>query len=591
MIPAFVLPLIVIVLYLVGLPSTVQSVDSGELVTALVSRTNVHPPGYPLWLWLNTIWQKVFFFVGSPFFRAAAFSALCSAGTLALLAGRSRLQAWRALVVVALALALPFWTNALLAEVFALAGLFCAAILALAMRPARAARYGPALVWLWATGTAHHPILVFLAPVMLLIGIKRQPVRLGAHFLSAIVAQLALYATLLARNPLSPLSWGELTSADALISHMLRKDYGVLQLAAGESTFFLPANLLAGLIDGLPVFFLLALGFMLTSRRRLRHPFTLAVSAALVAYVLIFFTLSNVAPYGPGSEIVRRFWVVPLVMAAFLARWLLEDPAKLERLGKHAPRLLVALSALMIAGSAVRARPFVQEIKSTVIEDYATNLLRVAPAERATVIVSRSDTSYFSLRYVQNVLGVRKEITVIAAPLLFHEWYSAKLLRQLPELKFDAARIAATRELDFSKDLIEPNLGRIDFVFEENFHDRNFKTTYLPVGRVIGKGSGIAIDRTSEEKLVLRSRPSLDLPARAFSSTQAQWAKYAFINLAEGLKFHEAGRTNEALSAFVSALSNVPYCIPALINVCSLNPTPDCEEKTRELSERYFNYY
>jgi hypothetical protein len=63
------------VLYCACLPRTVQTLDTGELVAAAWKLTVAHPPGYPLFVWLQHGFMKLCPW-GSVFHRAALANAL-----------------------------------------------------------------------------------------------------------------------------------------------------------------------------------------------------------------------------------------------------------------------------------------------------------------------------------------------------------------------------------------------------------------------------------------------------------------------------------------------------------------------------------
>ncbi len=179
--------------YTATLAPTVTLEDSGELIVAADYLGVPHPPGYPLWTLLAWLCSRVFAFVTfhghpNPAWGVAFLSALSAAaacGLVALLVRRSG-ALWlhkinpaapaglTAAAGVAAGLLLAFspvlWSQAVIAEVYALNALFVALILWLAFEWLRAPT-NRLLYWtafLFGGGLANHQTLVFIAPGLLL---------------------------------------------------------------------------------------------------------------------------------------------------------------------------------------------------------------------------------------------------------------------------------------------------------------------------------------------------------------------------------------------------------------------------------------
>ncbi len=110
------------VLYVETLAPTVYNIDSAELATAAATWGIPHPPGYPLYALLAHAFVAIP--VGDVGFRVNLLSALyAAAALLALYAIVVRLTSLPAAGVAAawlLGLSYPFWTNAVVAEVYTL---------------------------------------------------------------------------------------------------------------------------------------------------------------------------------------------------------------------------------------------------------------------------------------------------------------------------------------------------------------------------------------------------------------------------------------------------------------------------------------
>lgn len=124
-------------LYIKTLCPTVYTFDSAEFAAGVFSLGIVHETGYPLYLMLAKLFTLIVP-IGDFAYRVNMFSALCAALSLvvvrrlALLISGSSWAAW--LSTVMLGVSYPFWSEALVAEVYTLHILFLSTILWLSMR-------------------------------------------------------------------------------------------------------------------------------------------------------------------------------------------------------------------------------------------------------------------------------------------------------------------------------------------------------------------------------------------------------------------------------------------------------------------------
>src|SRR4051794_15382158 len=67
--------------YMFSLPRFVQGGDTGELVAAAYRLFVPHPPGYPLWIWLEHFWTHLVP-IGTVFWRASFMNMLFALAAL-----------------------------------------------------------------------------------------------------------------------------------------------------------------------------------------------------------------------------------------------------------------------------------------------------------------------------------------------------------------------------------------------------------------------------------------------------------------------------------------------------------------------------
>jgi hypothetical protein len=129
-----------------------------------------HSPGYPLYIWLSWLFSKLPF--GTLAFRINLMSVVCGASAVGLMVLVLRELGCSRIIAFAGALGVGFgrlfWSQMLLAEVYALNALLFAGVLLFLLRWARTRRYAD-LMWslvFFAAGLAHHLTLAMTAPAL-----------------------------------------------------------------------------------------------------------------------------------------------------------------------------------------------------------------------------------------------------------------------------------------------------------------------------------------------------------------------------------------------------------------------------------------
>ena len=242
---ALALGLAALVLYLVTLAPTVATVfdDSLEFQVVLPSLGIAHPTGYPLYTLLG--WGFSRLPLGDLAYRVNLLSAVAGAaavGVLFLVArqlGSTHLAA--AATTTVFALSTTWWSQATIAEVYTLHGLFVALILYLTLSldlpsptphsPLPTLRLA-ALAFLFGIGLAHHRTTLLLAPAVAVYvlwtdpGLLRRPRDL-ALMAGAFLAPLLLYLYLPLRGlSISSLDGTYTNTWRGFLRHVLASDYG-----------------------------------------------------------------------------------------------------------------------------------------------------------------------------------------------------------------------------------------------------------------------------------------------------------------------------------------------------------------------------
>ena len=151
------------IIYFLTLPASVQSGDTGELVTNAYYLRVSHPPGYPLWHILYHVPVK-YFNLGTPFWMASLVTTLLMLISYSLLLFNFKKFETIGIVAV-LATVTVIWRYSLLPDVFALHVLFLTLVFLVFMKPHLLNKWWMLLAI--SLSIAHHHTIVFVFPLFL----------------------------------------------------------------------------------------------------------------------------------------------------------------------------------------------------------------------------------------------------------------------------------------------------------------------------------------------------------------------------------------------------------------------------------------
>ncbi len=457
---AATLGMLTFIVYWLGLAPTItwqhDGADSGDLATAVALGGVPHPTGYPTYLLIAELFKRLPL-GGDVAYRLNVMSAICAAvavGFLSLAAARTLIEplprsdtqpaklvgkrgmasmglAELSAAVAALTFAFspPFWSQAVIAEVYTFNSLFVALLLWLALR-VRAGFRG-CLSWLClTTGLAmgNHVSLVLVLPLILaLIGPaywQESPVRRLGLFSLALVG-LSIYAIIPWRAlAQAPVNWGGAYDWDGLRWLVTGKAYrayvfGLPWEYAGDRILALIQIVVRALAWwGLPA---AAWGWYLM----VRHDRLLGVGSLL--------TLGLIAVYAVGYNTVDSYlYLLPalILMALWLARGLLD---LLRQAHPFLPGSWAAGGLLLLPVFSVAFNFTVVSLRhDRTALDFAEETLRQAAPSAVIVVVD--DRHTFALWYARYAMGQRLDVAIVNANLLGYDWYQASLSRAHPKL-------------------------------------------------------------------------------------------------------------------------------------------------------------
>lgn len=559
-------PLILAALYGALLPLHIQGGDTAELVTAGFHRLVPHPPGYPLFLWLQHAWTHVFQ-VSTVFWRASFLSSVFGLLALSFMIFPLRKSYLFLIPCLLLGLNQEFLESAVLPDVFSLHALMVSVFGFVYLFVKDSKRYF-LVPFLFMLSAANHHTTIFLIPCLGICfweGMKEKQLKnLVLGSVVGGVMTVGLYLSLFLCRPENVLSWGNLTGFGALVTHILRVDYGTFQLSSTKSGGDLDAFafFLKTLIPFVPLLIFAVVRIVKQGGFDLK----LIGWAGAIVCTLIFPMAMNVSPEMMGAEVLKRFHVMPLVLIMFLFVYAL---TMFEVTKKNLGLFILMLVPVLTVNISHLPSNFGLRHDS-VIEDYSRTMYQEALKHQPVIVLADNDSSYFGIRYIQALEGQESDkVFVMTAPLLFNKWYSPKISKVLPEFVLPAyEKIVNQRELNVAQDLVQPNLDKINFITNKDYKTgEGYKVTFMKLGRLVEKGSGIHFDPEETVKLT----PPAFIGPQAYTKGYLFY-QYSHYYFARGHFILAGGDAAKADEYWRKAIEVVPYAFPAAIILCKESP-------------------
>ncbi len=439
-----------------GLTWANQGADGGDLITAAAVGGVAHPTGYPTYLLLARLAQLLP--AGSLAYRTnllSAFSAALASAVVALGVERAHAGDRRYGRAGGLAAGLAFglspglWSQAVIAEVYALHALLVGIILFVLMGsggsaiPNRRSREALLLGVLLGLAIGNHLTSILLVPPWLIAlgqDRPRRPRSLAAG-LTGLGLGLLVYAYVPLRARTAPaINWGGAVDGAGLwwlVSGQAYRGllFGLPAYAGGARLSAWAGLLLAqfgslGMVTAAYGFFL---GRPVSSRIRWLTAWTVvAFSSFAIGYV----TQDSTAYLLPAFLAIA-IW---LGMGMATALEAISGAAK-WRGWVHLAAAAVVLSTLINAG---RHLPEVDGRRDGRAESFGRAAMRAAPA--GAMLFTQGDRDTFALWYFHFALGERPDVRVIVEPMLGYEWYRASLRSTYPALVLPAQAAGTWRQ-------------------------------------------------------------------------------------------------------------------------------------------------
>ncbi len=413
--------------------------DGGDLIAAAMTGGVPHPSGYPLYSLLGRLFAQLP--LGSIAFRFNLFSAVAAAVSVALvfllvcnLLGTQ--QDGLPVEPIALGAALVWaagptlWSQAIIAEVYALHALFVALIIYLASRTEALERPRAWLGLGLATGLglSNHLTLTLVLPgVALWLLPMARPRRLGAALGGLALGLLVyLYIPLAARGD-PPVSWGDARNWAGFWWLVSGQPYRVYLFALPLPELPRRLAVWAGLWR--EQLTLLGVGLALvgleTRRRYMPRGWPLAGLLIVVltsAYAIGYNTVDSYVYLLP-AYLVGVTWLAQGALA--VREWFVSRTS--------VPGAAASLMPLFLALWLVGANYSDLDLRrDNEVAIWATSVQQEALP--GAILISGDDGHTFALDYIQWVEGERTELVVVDAELLPYAWYQRQLVKRYPDL-------------------------------------------------------------------------------------------------------------------------------------------------------------
>jgi hypothetical protein len=405
-----------------GLTWAHDGADGGDLISAAFVLGVPHPPGYPLYVAVGHLVARLPLGPKDIAVRFNMLSALMAAGAAALLTlAVSRRSGPKAGLVAGLVLAFGpiYWSQAVIAEVYAFNALAVSILVLLILRET------PSWQWIgfvWGISWTTHLSSVLLIPLIVALIARSTTSRLkagGRIMIGWGVGILPFFALLLYAGGNPSINWGNPTN-------LARWWWLVSGRIYGDYAFGLPLSQWPGRaasLGGLLLQNLTVPGLFLGAWGAIRlmsadRPRAIALLASIALYVI----------YALGYDTADSYVLLlpALVFGALLIAWGAGELGQLFRWGDLLSwaALLIPLY-LAVSGWAGADLSTDHEALS-----FAEGVMREAPAD--AIIHTETDRHTFSLWYARFVQGERPDLTIVDRGLLGYPWYLEMLEIQDP---------------------------------------------------------------------------------------------------------------------------------------------------------------
>ena len=461
MLLSFTLFSVILVLYTVTLYPSVPGGDSGEMIAVAYDGGIAHPPGYPLFTLLGHLFIRLIPW-GEVAWRCNLLSAFCGAFTAlslyhtslrilelraesAMGAGMGEFERKVASLIGAASFALNplIWLYSTQAEVFALNNLLCALLLHITVCSWTCRRYLTLGAFMCGCCMCNqHTSALFILPCISGMLVRYRSLlfsptlgSLRQWFLLIVAGLLGLlpyaFLPIVANWRELDIFWGNFTTLEGIMHHVLRRDYGTLVLGADaaldtwELKFFRYRLFLSrvGIIQ--------CACFLYACYQSWRMPQGGGILRLMLLtgafYVLVFFYLAEIPNLDTDmiQGVIARFFMQPLLVVALSVA-----VVTVQWIPRHHKVITTLVLLLIASGMVMNQWSVVDNSQNRIVANYGRDLLQSTPPDG--ILLTKGDLSFNPVRYWQFCMNIRPDVIVLDQEMMGYDWNIDYLRQKYP---------------------------------------------------------------------------------------------------------------------------------------------------------------
>lgn len=399
--PVFI-SLVLLGLYLITGPTTIQTGDTSELVASSFFLRVAHPPGYPLWTLLYHLPLKFFGF-STPYHIASVLTSILGVTSFYLLIRKFK-DLTSILMVLSVFTSTLFWKYSVLPDVFMLHVFFIVLLFLSFYDPEKLE--SPVNILLISLSIANHHTILFVFPLYLYCLLNKPTKKIWIQSLIFGFVSLSLYLLLMLFHPGEYGSWGNIRSVTDVVNHFLRKEYGTFQLHLNVKDpdswfiFFFDHLVRNGwaLIIALITMVILNKEKIYSEKKRM-----LFLGGSILWYLVAFTFLAQVKFENESVSVFERFLIQPFLLFGFIVLLILNKAS--------VPRWLNLLFVVQILFNISTNFDHLNYRKNTSINDYVRNSFKLV--DEHGIFFPYGDDLGFGSYYLHDVEKIRPDVILM----------------------------------------------------------------------------------------------------------------------------------------------------------------------------------
>lgn len=540
--PAIILFVFFLSLYIYTAAPTIYSGDSGEIAAAVNTLGLAHPTGFPLYMMIGKLFTLLLP-IGDVAHHLNIFSALLTAISVALLFILLRSLGMGDISSILASIIFGFgrntiWANAGTVNVYAISLFFTLILLNIFIKwkqnENKKYLYWYAIIFGLSLG-GHVIMIVMGIPFLMMlwreVRIHRQfKILSGAIVLSLLPLSQYLYLWLAyTRNTV--MTWGSVGSFRDFFNYITQRDYVNKIAARTLNSSVLFANTLVKFLISeftIPFFIIILLGLFILARKN-KHLFLLLISL-VAANILIMFL------YGNDNDlfILARYISIPYVVCAISLAYFFDTLFKLVSLKKKGGYILVLGVIFILIGLQLKtALAFNNRHNNFIINDFTENAFSSIDSD--SIFITTGDPITGPAWYFQSI-NRRNDIIIISGDLVRYNWYIENLAKRYPDIinkKLLETQGVGNRLVEIFKDNISHR--KIYSISNELKNENATAFEFVPIGLV--------------NRIVLK-----DTDIREILTSSKEWQNYKLRNIKAN--FYKDAMVDNMTIYYIYALNN-----------------------------------